>query len=521
MKSNRSISLSKTNYLSQLSKDYLLGNDIGISNPRVTQYSQLIEKAHSKDFNTFQRKGLVDTLLRQYESDGIDLNEKSNVFQNIVSLNDINTYTITTGQQIHLFLGPLFFLHKIHSLLGHVKNVNASASHVKTIPIFWMATEDHDLEEINYVKLYSEKYKWDAIAGNAVGRLYCDGLPQLIDRLEQRADKTLENKTMFDLFRQHYSEGKALSSATRGLLNALFGDEGLIILNPDDAYFKQQFLKVAKQEIEGNVLFNTYNEANKILKHHGYKPRVNAQEINYFWLYNSERLKISDHDGFKLNDTPKTPWSIEQLNLNSGQLSPNVITRPLYQETILPNIAYIGGSAEIDYWLPLQSAFDRLGIQFPALLLRDSSIYLTNKNLDSIEKVGLEWEHLFLSEPDISEIYNTKNNEDANKLKADLNTISQTLQSVSIAMKELNSTESLKIINDLQKGAQKLSALLTQEDLVKQKADLQIGKVYKIKERFFDTKQEREDFCLNYPQLLHKVFSRGEKLEAELSLHIQ
>ena len=81
MKSNRSISLSKTNYLSQLSKDYLLGNDIGISNPRVTQYSQLIEKAHSKDFNTFQRKGLVDTLLRQYESDGIDLNEKSTWFK--------------------------------------------------------------------------------------------------------------------------------------------------------------------------------------------------------------------------------------------------------------------------------------------------------------------------------------------------------------------------------------------------------------------------------------------------------
>ncbi len=522
MSINRSISLNKTNYLSQLSKDFLLGNDIGIFNPSVSQYSQLLEKAEQKAFDPHKRQGLVDALLRQYKSDGIELNEESAVYQNIVSLKDSNCYTITTGQQIHIFLGPLFFLHKINSLLGHVKNLKMHSQNVKVVPVFWMATEDHDLDEINYVNLYGEKFQWNANAGNAVGRIACDGLQNLINDLESRADKTVENKQLFTIFREHYTNEKSLASATRSLLNALFENQGLIIINPDDTYFKQQFAPVAKQEIENKILFNTYNAATKRLKQKGYKPKVNAQEINYFWFDKSLRLKINSKNGYKLNNSDQSEWSITQLTLNSEQLSPNVLARPLYQELILPNIAYIGGSAEIDYWLPLQDAFNDLGIQFPALLLRDSALYLTPKNLETIEKTGLKWEHLFLSDHELSEIYSALQNHTSTNLKGHLKIILEAAETINhtLSQNELNSAEGIKILGELQKSAHKLSKLLTDKDLSQQKADLKMGKVFKIKQRFFETKQERQEFSLSYPQLIANYNGRGKDLEAEMQVHI-
>ena len=342
MSDNFSIPIVNTHYVSKLAKDYLSGKEINTLNPGVPVLNQLIIKAAERKFSAEKRILLVDALLQQYEKDGIKLEKDSNVYKNILSLNDSHTFSFTTGQQIHIFLGPLFFLYKIQSLIGHVKNFNKNSDTFKSIPIFWMATEDHDLAEINYVKLYGETFTWETTAGNAVGRITCEGLPELIDKIEDRADKTQENTELFKLFKKHYLSHITLAAATRSLLHEIFNDEGLVIMDADDKVLKQSFANVALKDIEEKVVFNSVKEKNAILKKSGYEPRVNPQEINFFWLDSQKRIKLKIKDGQIQKEQTSEIISLEQIQKTPEKLSPNVLLRPIYQESILPNIMYLG-----------------------------------------------------------------------------------------------------------------------------------------------------------------------------------
>lgn len=507
MTENEYIPITETPYASKLAKDYLLGKDIGINNPLVTDYEAILELAKKRNFSETNRDVLVDVLLNQYEKDGIELNENSTVYQNIISLKDSNTFSFTTGQQIHIFLGPLFFIYKIQSLLRHVKNFNALNSDIKAVPVFWMASEDHDLEEINFVKLYGETYTWEAESGNAVGRIRCGGLTELIDRLEARADKTEENKELYNLFRRHYTSDKTLAAASRGLLNEIFAEEGLVIIDPDDKFLKQSFSEVAKQEIEEKILYNSYNELNNLIKKRGYEPRVNAQEINFFWLENNKRIKLKVKNDKIVKGDSEEELSLQGILQNIEQLSPNVITRPLYQETILPNLLYLGGGAEVEYWLPLQEAFKKLGLQYPALMQRDSVLQIPKKNLDFIEKLGLEWEQLFEKESDLVNDYQKITNENSNVLKEKVEIIQTNVKNLDdqLTLNEIKSGLIFKELHELQKGIIRLTKLLTDEELKRSKSDPEIGRLIKIKEKLFDRKQEREEFFLERASLLKEV----------------
>ncbi len=508
MTKNEYIPITETPYVSKLAKDYLLGKDIGINNPFVKDYKGIFDKADSKHFSNENRNLLVEALFNQYEKDGVVLDKDSNVYQNIQSLKKSNTFTFTTGQQIHIFLGPLFFIYKIQSLFRHVKNFNALNNGVKVVPVFWMASEDHDLDEINFVKLYGEKYTWEEESGNAVGRLICKGLPELIDKIEARADKTEENKELFTLFRKHYSKEKTLAAATRSLLNEIFGEEGLLIIDPDDKTFKQGFSEIAKKEIQENILFNSYNDQNILLKKSGYEPRVNAQEINFFWLENDNRVKLKVKNNKIVIGDSDEELSLDNIIKNIDKLSPNVITRPLYQETILPNILYLGGGAELEYWLPLQEAFKNLGLQYPALVQRDSVLYISKKNFDSFDKIGLKWWELFQEEKKLVAFYNNFLKDDSNNPDQIIDSINLSIEQLSetLKIKEIKSGLIFKEISEMQKGLSRLSKQLFEEELKIKAKDPVFSRIIKIKEKLFDKKQEREEFLVgSYLVLKHST----------------
>ncbi len=507
------IPITETPYASKLAKDYLLGNDIGINNPIIKNYDGLIEIAKAKSFNENKRKSLADALLNQYSKDEVELNLDSKVYQNIQFLKEPSTFTFTTGQQIHILLGPLFFIYKIQSLLRHVTNFNALSKGYKAVPVFWMATEDHDLEEINYVKLYGETFSWQAESGNTVGRISCKGLPELIDQIEARADKTVENKKYFSLFRKHYSNEKTLAAATRSLLNEIFGMDGLIIIDPDDKTLKRHFAEIAKREIEEKILFNSYNAQNNILKKKGYEPKVNAQEINYFWLENSRRVKLKIKDGIITKSDSDEQLTLDQIIQNIEKLSPNVITRAFYQETILPNLLYIGGNAEIEYWLPLQESFKKLNLQFPALIQRDSVLNISIKNLDTIEKAGFHWPQLFNSEKEIIKNYSTITSHESFSIDEKLETLLKYFQilQAEINKSKIKTGQVFKEINDIQKGIVRLSKLISDEKVKLQKNDPLLNRVLKIKEKLFDKRLERDDFVVgNFDVLDNKILNHSE-----------
>lgn len=510
----------KTPYITEMAKarfEGTLPENLQLPLPDI---QGLIDKAGQNKFTPENRKLLVDALRNQYLQTGITPDQSPVVFENIEALNQTNTYTVTTGQQIHVMLGPLFFIYKIRSLMAYVELFNKTAKDCTVVPMFWMASEDHDLEEINHVKLYNETFNWQAEAGNAVGRFSCEGIAEMIDAAEARADKTDAHAQMFALFRKYYTPNRTLSQATRLILNELYGAEGLIILDPDDAALKQLFLPVAKADILNKIAFNTVNVSNKVLKTAGFETRVNAREINYFWLDNGKRHKLKMTDDQVFIDDSNIELSVETMLSQPEKISPNVLTRPLYQESILPNILYLGGGAEVEYWLPLQQTFEKCNLVYPVLLMRDSVLMLSNKNLDAITAAGFEWFDMFKPETELASIFAEKHNHESQRVELLIQNLQAQLQELKTDFEKRDSTPGNihREINELQKGIARLTKLVADETLRLQKDNQALSKILKIKAKFFDKKQERDEFLIQYPEALNIRFHKSDACFPELVL---
>lgn len=360
---------------------------------------QLEEKRQNYDQRF--RKTLVATLKNQYSGFTITQATKAN----ISALADENTYTITTGHQPNLFSGPLYFLYKIISTINLAKELKAEYPTQNFVPIYWMATEDHDFEEINFFNFKGKKFRWNKESSGPVGRLSTKGLDEVFEIFRLELGSSHHAKYLNELFRKAYLEHENLADATRYLANVLFGDTGLVILDGDAAEFKEAFIPYAKQELLQQVAFREVNETIPQLKDYG--VQVNPREINLFYIEDGLRERIVFENGvYKINNTELEFSEAEILSLleNSPEkFSPNAILRPLYEEVILPNLCYIGGGGELAYWFELKSLFKSVNVTFPILLLRNSVLLATEKQAKKADKLGLSWHDLFRKPADLRE----------------------------------------------------------------------------------------------------------------------
>ena len=206
-----------------------------------------------------------------------------------------------------------------------------------------------------------------------------------------------------DLFQKSYLEHSNLADATRYLANELFSDYGLVILDADDADLKSTFIPYIKNEIENQTSFKEVTATVEKLK--DYSIQVNPREINLFYIENDLRERIVfENDTYKVNHTDLS-FSKEELfqlvETHPEKFSPNVILRPLYQEVLLPNLCYIGGGGEIAYWLELQSFFNAAEVSFPILLVRNSVLLATEKQIKKADALDLSWADLFSKQNDL------------------------------------------------------------------------------------------------------------------------
>ena len=274
-----------------------------------------------------------------------------------------------------------------------------------------MATEDHDFEEINYFNFKNQKIKWNKVSTGPVGRLSTEGLEEVLYTFSKELGVGQNAVYLKELFENSYLKHDTLADATRFLANELFGHIGLVILDGDDVSLKQLFAPFVKEELVHQTSFHKVSETNSLLEK-GYGIQVNPREINLFYIEDNLRERILFEDNqYKVNTT-KLVFSekeiFEELENNPEKFSPNVILRPLYQEVILPNLCYIGGGGEISYWLQLQSNFEANRITFPILLLRNSVLLTTEKQVKKAEKLDLSWSDLFSNQ---QELFNTKTTE--------------------------------------------------------------------------------------------------------------
>jgi len=359
---------------------------------------QLEEKGNS--FSMAHRKVLVEALQNQYAA--IEVSEETQA--NIDSLIHPNTYTVTTGHQLNLFTGPLYFLYKIISAINLAEELSAQFPASNFVPVYWMATEDHDFDEINYFNFKNNKVQWNRPDGGAVGHFDTHGLKDVFEQFSQQLGTSRNAAFLKNLFEEGYVKNDTLTGATRYIANQLFSTYGLVIVDGDDKDLKKLYTPIVAKELTEQTSFKAVLKTISTLEK-SYKIQVNPREINQFYLSENSRERIiKEGDRYVVNNT-SISWStgeiLKEVNDFPERFSPNVIMRPLYQEVILPNLAYIGGGGELAYWLELKDYFNEVSIPFPILLLRNSVQVISTKQQKKLDSLSISHQELFLKLNDL------------------------------------------------------------------------------------------------------------------------
>ena len=393
-----------TNYFSELICNYLDEHQdlqqFYNNFPKIENFKAQID-AKKKSFNSNSRAVLVNVLQKQYEN----VETTSLTQQNIEALKAENTFTITTGHQLNLFTGPLYFLYKIISTINLAKELKQKHPDYNFVPIYWMATEDHDFDEINYFNFKGKKVQWSRASGGGVGEMNTDGLDEVFESYSKQLGLGENADFLRDLFKKAYLNHDNLADATRYLANALFKDFGLVIIDANSRDLKRLLIPYIERELIEQVSYSAVEKTNEQISKLSYKIQVNPREINLFYLTPGLRERIVEQDGtYYVNDTDIS-WSkseiINHLYEMPERFSPNVIIRPLYQEVILPNLCYIGGGGELAYWFELKTYFETVNVTFPMLLLRNSVLVKTEKQSQKLEKLGITLEDMFLKQDNL------------------------------------------------------------------------------------------------------------------------
>jgi bacillithiol biosynthesis cysteine-adding enzyme BshC len=386
--------------LNKLLQDYLARRHE--LNPFYSAYPDFAGFEHvlkSNPYSNFNRERLSAILKAQSES----VNNTSESAQAAIHrLSLPNAFTVTTGHQLCLFTGPLYFIYKIFSTINLAEELKTKFPDQEFVPVYWMATEDHDFEEINHFHINDETLRWESTAGGAVGDLSTQDLSALLPSLKKVLGQSANSKYLYELFEKAYLGHKNLALATRYLVNELFANYGLVILDGNDPEFKQQFISEMEEDLFQHTAFNDVNASSAALTTLGYHIQVNAREINLFYLEEGKRNRIElEGDQFRVLSTTHLFSAEEirrQLNESPEKFSPNVVLRPLYQQKILPNLAYVGGPGELAYWLEFKQFFDQSDVHFPILMPRNFVTVLDQTAQKTLNKLGLKADDAFKSE---------------------------------------------------------------------------------------------------------------------------
>jgi bacillithiol biosynthesis cysteine-adding enzyme BshC len=353
-----------------------------------------------KQFPT-NRQLLVQELKKQYGP----MKASGHVEKNIEALLSPDTFTITTAHQNNIFTGPLYFIYKILHTISLAGHLNKSFPNYKFVPVYYMGSEDADLAELNHIYLDGEKITWNTRQTGAVGRMKVDHeLIKLIDVIEGQLAVLPWGKEAIELIKDCYRLGDDVQTATFKIVNALFAEFGLIVLLPDNASLKQQMQHVFEDDLLNQAASAIVAETSEDL---GvlYKVQAHPREINLFYLKDNFRERIELRGSkYEVLNSPISFTKEElltELKRHPERFSPNVILRGLYQETILPNIIFIGGAGELAYWMELKKMFEHYKVPYPILVLRNSFLLIEKKWQEKIKKLGFTNEEMFLPEQEL------------------------------------------------------------------------------------------------------------------------
>lgn len=374
-----------------LIQDYLNQSEALAAFSSFTPDLQGLQNAASaRSFDTNKRQVLCAVLKEQAETSpyATDLTRSQ-----IERLGQDQVFTVTTGHQLCIYGGPLFFFYKILSVINLCEQLREKG--VNAIPVFWMASEDHDFEEINHIHIGEQRFEWKDATGGPVGRLNLDSLSGFKTALRDELGRNARFSNVLGHLDELFAAEKTLAQAMRDFAYWIFAAQGLVVLDADDIRLKRIFASQLEHELNTGFSDKALSTQSVALEKLGYPIQVHGREINLFWMEDGYRERIvRDESGFATADG-KHRWSEDELTTQLDQhpecFSPNVVLRPLYQEVILPNISYVGGPGELSYWLQLKGVFDQAKVGYPVLLLRDM-VAISNEKIEKrLSQLGIAY----------------------------------------------------------------------------------------------------------------------------------
>lgn len=387
------IALTATQRFSRLALDHASGDPFLDGFRASPPTLEGLRAAAARRFGADARAALVSALQRQYDGLPID----NPVAESIARLARPDALTVATGHQLCLFLGPLYVPFKLLNAIRLARALERDLVR-PVIPVFWMASEDHDRAEIDHAWFGGHRLHWQGASGGAVGRMRLAGIGPVVEEACALLGPGPHADRIRALLRDCYRPGRTVAEATRRFAHALFGRFGLLIVDGDDRALKQRFVPIMREELLNGIGLRAVRHANERLVER-YEPQAHARAINLFHLRDGHRARIeADGSHFRvLHGGPRFTLDelLHDLEARPQDYSPNVLLRPLYQETVLPNIAYIGGGGELAYWMQLKWLFQAVQLPMPVVLLRASAAFLSEKADRHRRELGLRIEDLF------------------------------------------------------------------------------------------------------------------------------
>ncbi len=521
------IAYQQTGFFSKIVADYLNQHEQLLPFYKYEVSLDGIKKAIAdrKEYS-YNREALASVLKLQYE--GMDVSPK--LQKNIEFLLQENTFTITTAHQPNIFTGPLYFIYKILHAIKIADSLQQQVPGNNFVPVFFMGSEDADLDELGHIAVDGKKYDWNTKQTGAVGRMKVDKeFIGLINDLSAQLGVLPFGHEMISVFQDSYKLGETIQQSTLRLVNTLFGEYGLVVLIPDNPAMKKAFQPIIKKELVQQFSHKAVEQSITSLNKH-YKVQAGGRDLNFFYLLDDKRERIEVSGSKYVVKNLLLEFTIDEILKEvedyPERFSPNVILRGVFQEMILPNIVFIGGGGEIAYWLELKKVFEEADVPYPMLVLRNSFLILKRKQLELMNDLGFSMEDFFTSSETL--LNRLTERESTNQLS-----LSEEIGELNIFYQQLHET-TLKIdasladhVNALQAKALKRINELEKKMLrsEKRKFEAEKRKIQKLKDGLFPngSLQERVEnisgfYARDGKGLIENLYQHSLSLEQQFTV---
>ena len=468
-------------------------NDFYTYTPELASFEQAIadRKQHPVD-----RDLLVEVLKSAYS----DIETTNLQTDNINALTDENTFTIITAHQPSLLGGPLYYVLKICSVINLTRQLKEKYPAYTFVPTFISGGEDHDFDEVDHLHLFGKEVKWVRDANGPVGRLSIEGLSDLIAEVgDILGDNPIAQK-LKSILENSLSDSSTYSQFVFKFVNQLFGQYGVLAVNMDIPRLKKAFAPAIKKELTERKSRDIVTSTQETLGKHNFKAQAFPREINLFYLGEGSRDRIEYSDGRYTIVNSQLVFTeaemLEELDRHPEHFSPNVVMRPLYQETILPNLAYVGGGGEIAYWLERKSQFQEYDTFFPMLIRRNSVMILNGGHRKTMSKLGFETEDIFGEENELITAFISDASDVEIFLDDEKAEIQKAYERIAEKSKAVDPGLAKSVLADMTKQLKNVDQMESRiKRTIKSQQEVNVKKITKLKEKLFPNLglQERYD----------------------------